>query len=174
MKILILFILLPFIACDDTRLRMEAFRVMFGHMNNRNLARTKIKILSPVNPPNRRAVGNQRRAIKYFMRYIEEKIENYLWSWLYKNIPKYTKPFVLSFYYYMKFWQWNFDHEAWRFGNFRLATFRWRLLMGSKTMVRHFSFRYPTLENCAEFRKIEEHLRWLITSILSKPLTVYK
>ena len=78
MKILIIFILFPFIACHDTRLRMEAFRVMFGHMNNQNLARTNIKILSPVNPPNRRAVGNQRRAIKYFMRYLEGKIECYL------------------------------------------------------------------------------------------------
>ena len=77
MKILILFMVLPLIACHDTRLRMEAFRVMFGHMNNKNLARTKIKILPPANQPNRRSAGNQRRAIKYFMRKLEEKIEIY-------------------------------------------------------------------------------------------------
>ena len=28
--------------------------------------------------------------------------------------------------------------------------------------VGHFSFRYPTLENCAEFRKIEGYLQLLI------------
>ena len=69
---------LPLIACHDTRLRMEAFRVMFGHMNNKNLARTKIKILPPANKPNRRSARNQRRALKYFMRKLEEKIVRYL------------------------------------------------------------------------------------------------
>ena len=69
----------PSIACHDTRLRMEAFRVMFGNMNNKILARTKIKFSPPTNQPNRRSAVNQRRPLKYFMRYLEQKIESYLW-----------------------------------------------------------------------------------------------
>ena len=67
----------PLAICHDTRLRMDAFRVMFGRLNNRILASTHVKMGPPRGQPNRRSGINQRRAIKYFMRYLEMKIEEY-------------------------------------------------------------------------------------------------
>ena len=77
MKILILFMVIPLTVCHGTRLRMDAFRVMFGYLNNKILTRTQIKSRPPKTQQNRQSSINQRRAIKYFMRYLERKIEIY-------------------------------------------------------------------------------------------------
>ena len=78
MKIILLFMVFPLAVCHDTRLRMDAFRIMFGQLNNRILASTHLTMVPPQSQPNRRSSFNQRRAIKHFMRYLERKIEEYL------------------------------------------------------------------------------------------------
>ena len=77
MKILILFMVIPLTVCHGTRLRMDAFRVMFGYINNKILTRTQIKIGPPKTLQDRESSIHQRRAIKYFMRYLKRKIEIY-------------------------------------------------------------------------------------------------